>query len=1150
MATFLVTNTNDSGPGSLRAAIQQANANSGADLILFSGSVFEDDTPDTITLTQGIMTLTDGATTAIVGPTSAPVIIDGNNNDGIFRIESAARAELSNLTITQGNGSNGGAVFNLGTLEVSDTHIVGNQASVNGGGIFNVGTLTLTHSTLNNNSAINGGGIQNSGNMVVRNSTVSGNLANLGGGIFNGSNLVLTNSTVTANTSSMGNGSGIATVGNANVSTAVGNGLVAGNTNSDLDIVVGAVNSIVNNGGNLVGSGTAASAFSDDERFTGNISEVIGPLTNNGGRTPTHALVDSLTNPAVDGGLNANVPPGSTTDQRGSGFNRIARDLVDVGAVELQRLTQPGAIAFLNSAFSAPEENDGVQPVVVATLERVGGSDGVVTVDVVYVPGGSATPGDDFVNTLPLTVTFEEGETLQSVVLPIVGNTVFEPDKTIGLALQNPTGGATLGSQTTTTFTILNDDPVPTVSISPLTLSLPEGDVGATPFVFQVGLSNPSAEPVTVAFTTVDGTATAVDNDYVPASGTLTFSPGEVTQEITVTVVGDTQVEPDERFTVQLSEISGAIAGNTIAEAIILNDDEEIIPILPTVSLSPLTAEVSEGNSGTTPLNFTVTLSDATTKSVTVSFTTDDGTATAGDNDYLPVSGTLTFLPGAPLSQTLTVEVVGDLLMEPDETFSLRLTAATNAELEDTTATITILNDDEEIIPILPTVSLSPLTAEVSEGNSGTTPLNFTVTLSDATTELVTVSFTTDDGTATAGDNDYLPVSGTLTFLPGAPLSQTLTVEVVGDLLMEPDETFSLRLTAATNAELEDTTATITILNDDEPSEPIQLSGKGGQFIFDVTAGSGLTTIADFGGVGRGARPLAPILAEIDTIRFRGDGLVARNMRLTQTGADLHITFDGVVDTTVVLTNFQLELLENLRRNTGASVNLGNTIFDNETTFEDSFDVFDADSTQTFIWNRNTVTFLNNLNNSVTGLALSNDVINGLGGDDVIDGLSGNDLLRGGPDHDVLYGNVGDDTLMGGMGNDVLVGGSGSDVLMGGVGADSFVFASNRAFRSEDLGLDWVMDFEVGTDKLVLDKTTFSQLQSAVGGGLSADLDFEVVGNDAAAAQGSALIVYSQGTGNLFYNENRGEAGFGAGAQFASLNGAPGLNPQDFLVQG
>ncbi len=310
------------------------------------------------------------------------------------------------------------------------------------------------------------------------------------------------------------------------------------------------------------------------------------------------------------------------------------------------------------------------------------------------------------------------------------------------------------------------------------------------------------------------------------------------------------------------------------------------------------------------------------------------------------------------------------------------------------------------------------------------------------------------------------------------------------------------------------------------------LSGKGGQKTFVVNQGE-TVTITDFGGVGIGVNPSAATIAEADTIQFKGADLTARNLLLTQSGSDLEITFAGVVNAKVLLKNFTLENLDNLLRATRSSVDLGNILFDGQTLIQDSFDVFNADSTQQQVWNRNTVTFLNDLNNWVKGFDRSDDVINGQGGKDSLDGLSGNDLLRGGTE------------------NDILNGGAGDDIVVGGLGQDYFVFDSGKNFVASDLGIDTITDFEVGTDKIVLGSKTFKKLKSTIGSQLTAKDDFAIINERNNSSVGSlpAKVVYNQATGELFYNENGIGAGLGGGGKFASLTSTPVLSANDFIVQ-
>ncbi|MGG6267981.1 choice-of-anchor I family protein [Leptolyngbya sp. AN03gr2] len=241
-----------------------------------------------------------------------------------------------------------------------------------------------------------------------------------------------------------------------------------------------------------------------------------------------------------------------------------------------------------------------------------------------------------------------------------------------------------------------------------------------------------------------------------------------------------------------------------------------------------------------------------------------------------------------------------------------------------------------------------------------------------------------------------------------------------------------------------------------------QPDGKGGQKTFEIRAGD-RTTIENFGGVGLGSNPNRNTIAEVDTLKFTGADLTARNLQLNQSGTDLEISFIAANSPKVILKDFRLENLDNLQRRTGASIDIGNIRFDGQRSISDDFDVFDADMVRRTVFNRNTVTFLNQLDNVVDGFNGSDDIINGLGGNDTLYGLSGDDILRGGN---------GDDTLFGGIGNDRLVGGAGRDTFV---------------IRRQD-GLDVIEDFEVGVDRIGLaGNLRFEQLSIVQGSGGAAN---------------------------------------------------------------
>jgi len=325
--------------------------------------------------------------------------------------------------------------------------------------------------------------------------------------------------------------------------------------------------------------------------------------------------------------------------------------------------------------------------------------------------------------------------------------------------------------------------PVPTLSVSGV--SLAEGDAGTTEFSFTVNLSASSTDTVSVNFATASGSAAAV-SDYASQIGTLTFDPGETSQDITILVSGDTAYESDETFFVNLSGPVNATIATGQATGTILNDDPAPI----TISIA--NRGLDEGESGTTSFEFTVSLSEQNTSTVTVDFATADGSAVAG-SDYVSQNDTLTFDPGVT-SQTITVLVNGDTAFEPNETFLVNLSNATaGIVIADNQAVGTIVNDDSAP---LASISIDDVTQPLAKGASS---FVFTVSLAEASTQAVTVNYATANGTLSS-PGGYNASSGTLTFTPGQT-SQTITVKVKKG---NPGQYFYVNLTNPTNGTLFD----------------------------------------------------------------------------------------------------------------------------------------------------------------------------------------------------------------------------------------------------------------------------------------------------------------------------------------------------------
>lgn len=310
--------------------------------------------------------------------------------------------------------------------------------------------------------------------------------------------------------------------------------------------------------------------------------------------------------------------------------------------------------------------------------------------------------------------------------------------------------------------------------------------------------ATPTTNPtVTVNYATADGTATTANNDYQSTTGTLTFNPGTTSQTITVPINGDTVLETDETFTVNLSNPVNAGLTNNSATGTIVNDEVAISLSNPTVQ--------NEGNSGNVNYNFTVSLNIPSTQIVGVNYNTSDGTATTADSDYTSTSGNLIFNPGET-QKTITVVANGDNKYEQTETFNLNLLTPINASILNSTAVGTIANDDA-----FPTIAIADVSQ--NEGQSGTSNFIFTVTLSNPSYQTVSVSYATSNGISTAG-TDYNTTSGTLTFNPGET-QKTFTVGVIGNTTVENNKNFLVNLSNVSNATIADNQAVGTILNDD-----------------------------------------------------------------------------------------------------------------------------------------------------------------------------------------------------------------------------------------------------------------------------------------------------------------------------------------------
>ena len=344
---------------------------------------------------------------------------------------------------------------------------------------------------------------------------------------------------------------------------------------------------------------------------------------------------------------------------------------------ELVNAPQPvqTAVALASASLTASESD----ATLAVNVKRTGDLSG--TTNVSYASSDlTAVAGSDYVATSG-TLTFAPGETSKSFNVVISQDNFYEGNEAFTLTLSNPTGG-TLSADFASAFVTINDDePPPTISIADL--SIVEGNAGSSVAQFHVSLSNAAAVPVSVNYATSNGTASS-PGDFTAASGTLTFPALTTSAQVIVFVGGDLQVEPDETFTVNLSNPVNSSLGRAQATGTIVNDDE------PRILFDSAFYEVGEVDD---VIFLVVRRTGDTSVPATVKYATSDGTADE-TADYNLALGTLRFAPGESL-KFLSISVANDALVEPDETFFVTLSSPSGGSLgTPSTATVLIRNNN------------------------------------------------------------------------------------------------------------------------------------------------------------------------------------------------------------------------------------------------------------------------------------------------------------------------------------------------------------------------------------------------------------------------------------------------------------------------
>jgi len=409
------------------------------------------------------------------------------------------------------------------------------------------------------------------------------------------------------------------------------------------------------------------------------------------------------------------------------------------------------------------------------------------------VTGGTATGGGIDYTLASGTATITAGNTTTNISVTLVDDSLKESSETIEVTLSSP-GNATLGTNTVHTYTITDDDSLPTIAF---TSTSGTGAESVTPASIELTLSEASGLDTTVYYSIL-GTATGSGTDYTLASGTATITAGQTTANISLVVVDDSLSEISETVILTLSSPTNSTLGtNTVYTYTITDDDTD-----PAITF---TVSSSSGLESVTPVSLEVSIPVVSSKNITVGYAVTGGTATSGV-DYVLASGTATITAGSTTTN-ISMIVVDDSLKEASETVIITLTSPGNSTLGTNTTYTYIITDNE------PDLSVAFVNT-TSSGLESVTSTNINLALSSVSTQEATVNYAVT-GTATGGGVDYTLADGIVTFTANTTTAQ-IPITIVDDSVIESNETIIITLSSPVNAALGvNTIHTYTILNDD-----------------------------------------------------------------------------------------------------------------------------------------------------------------------------------------------------------------------------------------------------------------------------------------------------------------------------------------------
>ena len=491
-------------------------------------------------------------------------------------------------------------------------------------------------------------------------------------------------------------------------------------------------------------------------------------------------------------------------------------------------ITDSEPLPLITVADTATTEAPGATAVFAVAMSTA--STQPVTVDYVTTDG-SATAAADYVAAGPATLTFNPGEVAKNIVVSVLDDALIESAETFNLVLSNPTRAAF--GDASAVATINDDEGNPTLTVADANASEIDGTLE-----FTAVLSAASTVSVSVDYATADGTATA-GSDYTAQSGTLVFAPGTTSQNVSIPLLDDQDLEFSESFDLNLSNPSGVILGTTTALGTI-GDDEAVVCGEP--SYDPATEGVVAvwlDCDGSNMWHARMT-SGSGFKSYPGAIRSNQGFVSVAGFNLEPSDTLETATDPSSIVFTLSMSAPGvdgiDFELSPTATvcFNVNIPPGSSVIVG---ADRTPGSGSFDLRTVGPCQTLPTITAadiQVTEGPGATA--TFDVNLSSSSTETVSIDYQTQGGTAVEG-TDYTGVGpATLVFAPGET-SKSVVVSIIDDAEIETSEEFTLELTQAVNASFGTgvISRTVTATLDDDEIEP---AFSVSDINFDETAGS------------------------------------------------------------------------------------------------------------------------------------------------------------------------------------------------------------------------------------------------------------------------------------------------------------------------